>query len=349
MKSSFFLNEKKNNEFSRCLETLKKIIQNVNNNKQNDFNPNIFNNNREYKFSDDITIENLIYKMQRLYFEEINSTLFQNYYIELVKLLIEARNQINNMYSNEANYKFIKYKGIECIINQKELTKKIKNIYPEKLKKIILKSFEYNNLNKKCISMKYELIIQYYLLSHIEDNFPLKLKLYELITLIDNLDESLFKGSNKEANISKETVEKMISIMRISNNIFPFGPCDITNFFKIAPYFFSLMNIMNYKESKEEIQYILFYFEKNLKNNDCLSMSNLANQPLNINSLNTFAQINSPEMFFSKINEWIKRKDYERTKFMITFHDYGRKRNKMISILEKLKTLFSNEKKKRIK
>ena len=76
MKSSFFLNEKKNNEFSKYFETLKKTIQNANNNKQNDFNPNIFNNNREFKFSDDITIENLIYKMQRLYFEEINSTLY---------------------------------------------------------------------------------------------------------------------------------------------------------------------------------------------------------------------------------------------------------------------------------
>ena len=202
--------------------------------------------------------------MQRLYFEEINSTLFQNYYIELVKLLIEARNQINNINSNETDYKFINYKGIECIINHKELTKKKNNIHPKELKKIILKAFEYNNLNKKCISMKYELIIQYYLLSHIEDNFSLKLKLYELITLIDNLDESLFKGSNKEANISKETVEKMISIMRISNNIFPFGPCDITNFFKISSNIFSIMNIMNYKESKEEIQYILFTLKKDL-------------------------------------------------------------------------------------
>ena len=206
MKSSFFLNEKKNNEFSNYFETLKKKIQKINNNNQKEINPNIFNNNREYKFSDDITIENLIYKMQRLYFEEINSTLFQNYYIELVKLLIEARNQINNIYSNVTDYKFINYKGIKCIINHKELTKKIKNIRPKELKKIIQKAFEYNNLNKKCISMKYELIIQYYLLSQIEDNFSLKLKLYELITLIDNLDESLFKGSHKEANISKETV-----------------------------------------------------------------------------------------------------------------------------------------------
>ena len=54
-------------------------------------------------------------------------------------------------------------------------------------------------------------------------------------------------------------------------------------------------------------------------------------------------------MLFTNINDWIKGKDYERTKFMITFHDYGRKRNKMISILKKFKTLFSNEKKKRIK
>ena len=52
--------------------------------------------------------------------------------------------------------------------------------------------------------------------------------------------------------------------MRISNNIFPFGPCDITNFFKISSNIFSIMNIMNYKESKEEIQYILFTLKKDL-------------------------------------------------------------------------------------
>ena len=81
---------------------------------------------------------------------------------------------------------------------------------------------------------------------------------YELIILVDNLDESLFKGSNKEINISKTTVEKTIYIM-ISKNIFPCGSCDISNFLKISQNLLSIMNIMNYKISEEEFK-IIFYF-----------------------------------------------------------------------------------------
>ena len=48
--------------------------------------------------------------------------------------------------------------------------------------------------------------------------------------------------------------------MKLSNNISPYGLSDLSEFLKISKNFLSIMNIMNYKVSEEEIQkQILLY------------------------------------------------------------------------------------------
>ena len=51
-------------------------------------------------------------------------------------------------------------------------------------------------------------------------------------------------------------------------------------------------------------------------------------------------------MLLSIINDYIKEKDYDKIELLIIFHDYTRIKNKMNNILNKIKSLFSDENKK---
>ena len=129
--------------------------------------------------------------------------------------------------------------------------------------------------------------------------------------------------------------------MKLSNNIRPYGLSDLSNFLKISKNLLSIMNIMNYKVTEEEIQkqiYIsldLYNYKNSFDKSQLFSESCL-----------DLAQINSPETLLLKINDYMNEKYYDKREFLIIFHDYDRVKNKMKNILNKIKSLFSDENKK---
>jgi hypothetical protein len=186
-----------------------------------------------------------------------------------------------------------------------------------------------------------------------KDNEKIINNFYEAIIFIYELNEINSKKSNddKENYNSLEIIKIIINIVRFySRNLHFYSSIDSKNeeekiylsiFFHFSNEIFDIMNILGYKTTESELQYItlntFFKFFNNDKHFNIPTFGGLLN----------LSQINTPEYLQSSIDNFINKIENVD---LNNFTNLELKQNKkdIYKLLNKIKSLFSNEQKKKI-
>jgi hypothetical protein len=239
----------------------------------------------------------------------------------------------------------------------KNCPKKIKDI----LNKVILyierekftENYDFYNLGfhlyKTNNNEYYNFIEQLIVCSQMQDNEKIINNYYDAIIFIDELNEKNNKKSNddKENYNSLEIIKIIINIVRFySRNLHFYSSIDskneeekiyLSSFFHFSNEIFDIMNILGYKTTESELQYIIL--------NIFFNNNKLFNIPTFRDLLN-LSQINTPEYLQSSIDNFINKIENVD---LNNFTNLELKQNKkdIYKLLNKIKSLFSNEQKKK--
>ena len=318
-------------------------------------------------------IVDLIYKMQSLYIYEINSKNLLDIRYEIIQLLMQLYFKINSIfYYHHDDYfdkKIVLTKKrfrilnnniinfYELIENMKNCPKKIKDI----LNKVILyierekftENYDFYNrgfhLHKTNNNKYYNFIEQLIVCSQMQDNEKIINNYYDAIIFIYELNEKNNKKSNddKENYYSLEIIKIIINLVRFySRNLHFYSSIDSKNeeeninlsyFFHFSNEIFDIMNILGYKTTESELQYIIL--------NIFFNNNQLFNIPTFRDLLN-LSQINTPEYLQSSIDNFINKIENDE---LNNFTNLELKQNKkdIYKLLNKIKSLLSNEQKKK--
>ena len=247
----------------------------------------------------------------------------------------------------------------EHIENIKNCPKKIKDILNKVILYIEREKFTENygfykpgfHLHKTNNNKYYNFIEQLIVCSQMQDNEKIINNYYDAIIFIYELNEKNNKKSNddKENYNSLEIIKIIINIVRFySRNLHFYSSIDSKNeeeiinlscFFDFSNEIFDIMNILGYKATEPELQYIIvnIFFNNNNK---------LFNIPTFGDLLN-LSQINTPEYLESSIDNFINKiENIELNNF--TNLELKQNKKDIYKLLNKIKSLLSNEQKKKI-
>jgi hypothetical protein len=357
------------------LEGKKNIKINDNNNiNENNLNKFLIENKDEInifkeKLKSNVYINKIVdltYKMQSLYIYEINSKNLLDIRYEIIQLLMQLYFKINSIFYYHDDYfdkKIVLTKKrfrilnnniinfYELIENMKNCPKKIKDI----LNKVILyierekftENYDLYNPGFETNNNKYYNFIEQLIVCSQQDNKKIINNYYDAIIFIYELNEKNNKKSydDKENYYSLEIIKIIINIVRFySRNLHFYSSIDSKNeeeninlsyFFHFSNEIFEIMNILGYKTAESELQYIILNFNNN----------KLFNIPTFRDLLN-LSQINTPEYLQSSIDNFINKIENDE---LNNFTNLELKQNKkdIYKLLNKIKSLLSNEQKKK--
>jgi len=292
----------------------------------------------------------------QLYFKINSIFYYHDAYCDKKIVLTKIRFRILN------NSIFNFYEHIE---NIKNCPKKIKDILNKVILYIEREKFTENygfynpgfHLHKTNNNKYYNFIEQLIVCSQMQDNEKIINNYYDAIIFIYELNEKNNKKSNddKENYNSIEIIKIIINIVRFySRNLHFYSSIDSKNeeeiinlswFFDFSNEIFDIMNILGYKATESELQYIIVnIFFNNNKLFNIPTFEDLLTRRVDLLNL---SQINTPEYLQSSIDNFINKiENVELNNF--TNLELRQNKKDIYKLLNKIKSLLSNEQKKKI-